>query len=77
MKDFLLALQIALYETRFKLYALALTVVGWLLFATATENFLGRQYLDAVVYVLVGWYWLGNTVVPYVEKKLEKVFDFN
>lgn len=62
--------------TRFTIYALVLTCVGWIAFAKLFEIYVGREYLDTLVYALVGWYWLGAVVAPWVERKLEKVFGY-
>ena len=76
MKEFFYNLSIALYMTRFKLYAVLLTCFGWIVFASTMEHFVGKEYLDLLVYALLGWYWLGDVVMPWVERKLEEVFDF-
>ena len=75
MKDFLFILGFAIYQTRYKLYALAITCIGWIAFASSVEHFVGKEYLDLLVYALVGWYWLGQVVMPWVESKLEQIFD--
>lgn len=74
MKDFLTAVKLGLYTQRFNLLAMVISCVSWVVFANFVENQFGKQYLDAVAYGLLGWYWLGGTVMPWVEKKLERYF---
>jgi hypothetical protein len=76
VKEFFYNLGFALYMTRFRIYALVLTCAGWVTFANLLTAYVGIQYLDLIVYALVGWYWLGGVVMPWVEHKLEKVFDY-
>lgn len=70
MNDFFLAV----YMIRFKLMAIIGTCLGWAVFAHLFENQIGKPYLDVLVYGLLGWYWLGGIVVPWVERKLEELF---
>lgn len=75
MRDYLVALKTVLYNERFELAALVIACVGWIVFASMVENFIGKEVLDVLVYGLVGWYWLGRIVAPWIERKLEKLFD--
>ena len=75
MKEFLVNLTLAVYMTRFKIYALVLTCAAWLAFAKLVQYFIGQEYLDLLVYALVGWFWLGGVVMPWVQRKLEHIFD--
>lgn len=74
MKTFLLAVKIAIYNLRVKLLATLLVCVSWIVVANFIENNLGKAVLDAIVYAMVGWYWLAQVAVPWAEKKLEKLF---
>lgn len=70
MKDWILAFKIVAYEQRFNLTATILAVSLWFLIAEMVP----RSVLDLVVYGLVGWFWLGGIVIPWIEQKLEKLF---
>ena len=48
--------------------------VSWGIFADLFSQFIGRAWLDLIVYGLVGWYWLGYHIIPWVERKLEELF---
>lgn len=65
---------LAVYMIRFKLLAIIGTCLGWVIFADLFSQFIGRVWLDLIVYGLVGWYWLGHHVIPWVERKLEELF---
>lgn len=70
MKYFLQMFKTEVYKQRFALGALLLAIGGWVLFAELVP----RGILDGIVYALVGWYWLGRVMVPWIERKLEELF---
>ena len=71
MRDFVLALQITLYEKRYLLVASALVVAAWLIFSAVIPS----KYVDLIVYAVFGWCFLGSVVIPWIEAKLEKLFS--
>lgn len=75
MKNWFLAIQIALSESRTKLWALTIGIAAWLIVSELISEFLGTRVLNAIVYALVGWYWLGSVVIPWIEHKLEDIFE--
>lgn len=76
MKFWLRALVTAIYETRAKILSLFAVCAGWLIVASIVETYIGREILDVFAYGILGWYWLGGVVHPWVEKKLEQLFDY-
>lgn len=74
MKDFFLAVKLGLYHSRFNLMAMILACGGWLVFAHLVMEWGGKDWLDAFAYCLLGWFWLGRVVMPWVEHKLEELF---
>lgn len=72
MKQFWHEFCIQAYVRRFELWALVLVSVLWLVLA---EWVLPRNWLDAIVYVSFGWFVLGKIFVPWMERKLQKLFN--
>ena len=72
MKAFWHEVCIQAYLRRFELWALALVIVVWLVLA---ELLIPPILLNAIVYGCFGWFVIGKIVVPYVERKLEQLFD--
>lgn len=70
MKDFFAVLWKTIKRQKFGLLALAIVVGTWIWLATVIPN----QYLDVFAYAVLGWYWLGEVVVPWVEAHLERLF---
>lgn len=52
-----------------KVYAALLVICAWVVFAGVTEA-LDHRILDAVVYFVFGWTFLGDVVMPWVQQKL-------
>lgn len=72
MKQFWHEFCIQAYVRRFELWALVLVSVLWLVLA---EWVLPRNWLDAIVYVSFGWFVLGGKIVPWTNRKLNKLFN--
>lgn len=60
----------ALYEKRYKLWSAAIVVLGWLLFSNLVIYTLGEPALVFFISWIAGWYWLGDRVMPWVERKI-------
>lgn len=52
-----------------KIYALVLTIVGWVALSGIINSF-SHTLMDMVAYALLGWYWLGDRVFPQVQRWL-------
>ena len=72
MKQFWHEFCIQAYIQRFSLIALLLVVAIWILLA---ELIIPREVLDVIVYCAFGWFVLGEVLVPWVERKLNKLFN--
>jgi len=72
MKDLWYAVCVGVYMSRFNLLAMVLVLGAWLVLA---EWIVPPVLVQAVVYLCFGWFVLGKIIVPYVERKLEKLFD--
>jgi hypothetical protein len=72
MKEFWHEFCIQAYMHRFNLIALALVIAVWLVLA---EWIIPRNVLDAIVYCAFGWFVLGERIVPWVDRKLSKLFN--
>lgn len=57
-------------HNKLSLAALVITIGAWIIFGSLVP----RAILDVIVYGIVGWFWMGGVVVPWVERKLEKRF---
>lgn len=76
MRDYFEALKIALYKQRFSLLSLIIACVGWVVIAGFVSGTFGQNYVDIFAYSIAGYYWLGGIVAPWLERKLEKLFDY-
>lgn len=72
MKDLWHAVCVGVYLSRFNLLALVLVVGIWVVVA---EWLIPRSILDAIVYLCFGWLVLGKVCLPWMERKLEKLFN--
>jgi hypothetical protein len=72
MKEFWHEFCIYAYVHRFNAIALALVIAVWIVFA---EFVVSRDVLDAIVYCAFGWFVLGERIVPWMDKKLTKLFS--
>lgn len=71
MKDWWLSFCVAVHQQRVGLYALAIVIATWL----ALTSVIPSKYVDVFCYAIVGYYWLGGVLVPWVERKLQKLFS--
>lgn len=58
------------YRKRYSLAALVLVISTWLIIA----SYVPQKFLDLFAYWALGYYFLGDVVVPWVEARLEKYF---
>lgn len=72
MKQFWHEFCLQVYMNRFQLWAMTAVVVAWLVVA---EWVLSPEVRDMIVYACFGWFVLGAVLVPWVERKLEKLFN--
>lgn len=72
MKDLWHAICVGVYMSRSNLLAMVLVLSAWLVLA---EWLVPPPVVQAIVYVCFGWFVLGKIIVPYVERKLEKLFS--
>lgn len=72
MKEFWRELCIQAYFNRMKLVALLVVIPAWIVLS---EWVVPRIWVDVVVYFAFGWYVLGAVCVPWVEQKLNKLFN--
>ena len=72
MKQFWHELCIQVYIRRFELWALTLVIALWIALA---EWVIPRPILDTIVYGCFGWLVLGKIFVPWMEQKLQQLFD--
>jgi len=72
MKQFWHEFCIQAYMQRFQVLALVSVILVWLVVA---ELVLSREVRDMIVYACFGWFVLGALLVPWVERKLEKLFN--
>lgn len=72
MKQFWHEFCIGIYMQRFQLGALFLVCAIWLVLV---ELVIPSDFLDAIVYCSFGWFVLGNVFVPWMEHKLQQLFD--
>lgn len=72
MKDLWYAICVGVYASRFNLGAMVLVLGAWLVLA---EWLVPLVLVEAIVYLCFGWFVLGKIIVPYVERKLEQLFD--
>jgi|LakMenEpi03Aug12_release.lakeMendotaPanAssembly.Ray.scaffolds.fasta_scaffold3530240_1 hypothetical protein len=72
MKEFWHEFCIQAYVQRFSAIALALVIAVWFVLA---ELVIPRSALDIIVYCAFGWFVLGKEVIPWVDKKLTKLFS--
>ena len=63
---------IKVYLNKLSILAGFLTIGVWLVLATWI---IPRELLDVIVYICFGWFVLGEVLVPWVERKLNKLFD--
>lgn len=72
MKQFWHEFCLQVYMNRFQLWAMTAVIVAWLIIA---EWVLSPEVRDMIVYACFGWFVLGAVLVPWVERKLEKLFN--
>ena len=72
MKQFWHEFCLQVYMNRFQLWAMTAVIVAWLVIA---EWVLSPEIRDMIVYACFGWFVLGAVLVPWVERKLEKLFN--
>lgn len=72
MKQFWHEFCLQVYMNRFQLWAMTAVIVAWLVIA---EWVLSPEVRDMIVYACFGWFVLGAVLVPWVERKLEKLFN--
>jgi len=72
MKQFWHEFCVQAYVQRFELWALVLVSALWIVLA---EWVIPRNWLDTIVYVCFGWFVLGKIFVPWMEQKLQKLFN--
>lgn len=72
MKQFWHEFCLQAYMNRFQLWAMTAVIVAWLVIA---EWVLSPEIRDMIVYACFGWFVLGAVLVPWVERKLEKLFN--
>ena len=72
MKEFWQELCIQAYMQRVKLWALLVVVATWIVLA---EWVVPKLWVDLVVYFAFGWFVLGEIAMPWVEQKLNKLFN--
>jgi hypothetical protein len=70
-----MAIKLAAYKLRHNILAVLIACVSWIVFAHFVQGTVGKVWLDTIAYALLGWYWLGGVVVPWIERKLENLFE--
>ena len=60
-----------IYAERYWFAAFGITLVCWLVFAHLVVAYLGEHWLNLILAVLAGYYWLGRAVIPWIENKLK------